>query len=129
MSARLIRAAVLGVFAILMSSSSLAAQTADASGNPAVLQTPATHQHDHGNPSDTAKTGTRESCCAKEATGISHDAATATPPASDHQSETTKTPEKGCCGGMMSNMKKDQPMADQAPAKDGHSCCCSGMKM
>jgi hypothetical protein len=131
MSARLIRAAVLGSLAILlMSPSGIAAQTSDARDNPAVVQTPATHQHDHGSPTPAAvNPETRESCCAKAAAVTPHDADISAPPAADQQSDTTKTPEKGCCGGMMSNMKKDQPMADQAPGKDGHSCCCSGMKM
>ena len=154
MSARLIGAAILGSVAIvLMSPTGIAAQTADARDNPAVAQAPAAHEHDHGSPAPAVKTETSQSCCAQAASGTSHDAGLSTPPAADQQSDTAKTPEKGCCGGMksdmkggmksdmkggmksdmkggmMSNMKKDQPMADQTPAREGHSCCCSGMKM
>jgi hypothetical protein len=122
-------AAVLGSLAILLSPSALAAQTADAKDNPAVVQTPAPHQHDHAGPSAEVKTDTGKSCCAKAASGPSHADVMAAAPAADQQSDAKATSEKGCCGGMMSNMKKDQPAADHASTETEHSCCCKGMKM
>ena len=128
MSARLIRAAVFGSFIVLLINPfGAAAQTPDAQDHAAVVQTPATHQHDHDSSSDAVKTETGASCCAKMASNMSHDAGVSAPPAADQQPDVAKTPEKGCCGGMMNTMKKDQPMADQTSAKEGHSCCCSGM--
>jgi hypothetical protein len=130
MSTGLIRATVFASVAILLTvPSAVTAQTVAAGDNTAAVQTPVAHQHDHGSPTVAVKTETQGLCRMNEPSSTSHEAETAAPPAPKPQQEATTTPDMGRRGGMMTNMKTDHLMADQDTMKEGHSCCCNGMKM